>query len=325
MATEATSNWLDDLKREFPAYWREIPHKWFFFSLLALWLALFHFLGNPTFGYVNTASLLTWLYNAYSSANSEDSHGLVVPILVLGLLWYRRNLWGPVAKDIWPPALVGVVLALLLHMLGYLIQQPIISTAGLLLGVVALTGLTWGKAWLRKTWFPFVLLIFCIPLTSMADALTLPLRVLSTKITVFVCHYFLSIQVLQDGVILKSPKGDYTYELVVACSGIRSLVTLLALTTIYGMVTFTKYWKQILCVSIAAPLAVAGNVMRLSAIIVAREAIGEKAAHFVHEWFGFVTFAFAIVCVMLLGAWLREDNAPPASSSSQITEKETNP
>ena len=44
--------------------WRRLPNKGFFFSLLAAWLALFHFLGNSVFGYVHNPSLLYWMYNA---------------------------------------------------------------------------------------------------------------------------------------------------------------------------------------------------------------------------------------------------------------------
>ena len=62
----------NEMPAEFPgfadelrAYWRGLPNKTVFFPLLAAWLALFHFLGNATFGYTNTPSLLRWMYNAY--------------------------------------------------------------------------------------------------------------------------------------------------------------------------------------------------------------------------------------------------------------------
>lgn len=322
MEAKATKNWLDDLKREFPAIWRETPHKGFCFGLLACWLILFQFWGNPTFGYVNTSSLLTYLYELYNAPASEDGHGNLIPFVVLALLWHKRDVWGPSRKDLWPAAMGGVALALGLHLVGYISQQPRISVVGLFAGIYFLTGLAWGKAWLRHTWFPFVLLAFCVPIGSMAGSITLPLRLISTKITVLVCHVFLGINVIQDGVTLIGPKGGYTYEVAAACSGIRSLVALLALTTIYGFVTFRTFWKQALCVVIAAPLAVTGNVARLTGIIVGREAFGEKAANFVHEWFGFVTFGLAIVCVMLLGHWLREDHAPASAPASQPAKEE---
>ena len=59
-------------------------------------------------------------------------------------------------------------------------------------------------------------------------------------------------------------------------------------------------------VLIAAPLAVIGNVIRITSVIIAGEAFGKKAGLFVHDWFGFVTFLVAIVVVMLLGYVLRE-------------------
>ena len=318
MEAKATSSWFDDFKREFPALWREIPHKGFFFGLLACWLALFQFFGNPTFGYMNTASLMSWLYQSYDAAGGEESHGKLIPLVVLALLWHKRQVWGPLPKDVWPVALVGVAFSLLLHVAGFVSQQPRLSAIALFLGLYFLGGLAWGPGWLRTTIFPFVLFGFCVPIGSLADAITFPLRLFSTKITVLFCHLVLGINVLQEGVTLKGPGNAYTYEVAAACSGIRSLVALLALTTIYGFVTFRRLWKQLLCVALAVPLAITGNVIRLSGIIVAREAFGEKAADFVHEWFGFVTFALAIGAVMLLGHWLREDHAaasPPAPAA----------
>lgn len=59
-------------------------------------------------------------------------------------------------------------------------------------------------------------------------------------------------------------------------------------------------------VFISLPIALVGNVIRLLAIVLAAESMGHKAGHFVHEWFGFVTFALAFGVVMWLGRWLEE-------------------
>ncbi len=71
-------------KRELAVVWRSLPDKPAFFLLLAGWLALFRFLGNSTFGYVDTPSLFAWMLNAYNAPGSEDAHGNLVPLVVLG-------------------------------------------------------------------------------------------------------------------------------------------------------------------------------------------------------------------------------------------------
>jgi exosortase/archaeosortase family protein len=60
-------------------------------------------------------------------------------------------------------------------------------------------------------------------------------------------------------------------------------------------------------VAVAVPLAVLGNVIRITGVIIAAEAFGQDVGTKVHDGAGFVTFAVAIVCVMLLSHWMKED------------------
>ncbi len=305
-AAQAKPNLLESIKVEFPVVWRGMPDKGLFFALLAAWVALFHFLGNSTFGYVDTPSLLQWMYSAYNQPDSEDAHGNLIPFVVLGLLWWKREALARVVKRTWWPGLAGVVLALVLHLLGYLMQQPRISIIAFFSGVYALLGLVWGWRFAVACFFPFVLFAFCLPLATALDPITIPLRQISTDVAVYLARGVLGIPVLQFGVQIMDPKGAYSYEVAAACSGIRSLLTLTALTTIYGFVSFSAGWKRMIMVAIAVPLALVGNVLRLVTVIVAAEAFGPKTAEVVHDWFGFVTFALAVAVMLGLGHLLRE-------------------
>jgi len=309
MATTTTTSGrsaLEILRAELPAVWQAIPDKGLFLGLLAAWVALFHLVGNSTFGYVDTPSLWVWMYRLYTVPNSEDGHGLLIPLVVLGLCWWKREQLRAQPVRVWWPALLALAGCLGLHAAGYLIQQPRVSIVALLGGIYALLALVWGWRLARASFFPFVLFVFCIPVGTIADPVTVPLRHVSTDIAVGVVRHAMGIPVLQEGVQIMDPKGAYNYEVAAACSGIRSLITLLALTTIYGFVAFTRAWKRGLMVLLAAPLALLGNVIRLVAIVVAAEAFGQAAGEFVHNWFGFVTFAIALAVLLTLGHWLRE-------------------
>ena len=126
--------------------WRQLPNKVFFFVLLAAWLALFQFLGNSTFGYVDTPSLPHWMYNAYnsSSATADDGHGNLIPFVVLALFWWKRKELLAGRFQTWWSGLLLVGAALALHVLGYVVQQPRISIVALFTGVYGLMGLAWG-------------------------------------------------------------------------------------------------------------------------------------------------------------------------------------
>jgi exosortase len=292
--------------KELQACWRGMPYRWVFVLLFAAWCIFFHVLGNSTFGYVDTPSLFGWMHNAYNSPGSDDGHGNLIPIVVLVLLGWKRHELMAITKGVWGPALVLLAFATGCHLVGFLIQQPRVSVVAFFLGVYSIMGLCWGKAWLRTTFFPFVLFVFCIPIGSLAESITFPLRMLVTTISVGISEHGLGIDVVREGSRLMSPDQRFVYDVAPACSGIRSLISLLALTTIYGFVVFRSAWKRILMVAIALPLALAGNVARITSVIIAAEAFGQDVGAKVHDGAGFITFLLAIGCVIALGAWLRE-------------------
>jgi exosortase len=309
-AVPAPSVW-----QESAGLWRQMPDRGLFLALLVTWTLVFQFWGNSTFGVFGrpTPSLFQWMYLVFTSSD-DDFHGLLVLPGVLALLYLKREELAAAPKRIWWPALGLFAAGLLLHLAGYLVQQPRISIAAYFTGVYALSGLVWGPAWLRATFFPMFLFAFCVPLGAMGDTLTFPLRMVVSKISVFVSQHLLGIPVVRDGVQIFSPTGGFRYEVAAACSGIRSLISLLALTTVYGFLSFRSPWRRLAMMASSVPLAVLGNVIRLTVIIIAGEQFGQEAGMRIETKFGFVTFAFALGCVFVLGWWMREetvDSVPP--------------
>ena len=128
--------------------WQRLPNKSFFFTLLAAWLLLFQFWGNSILGYVHTSSLFGWLYEAYNNPGSaEDAgHGDFIPLLVVGLFWWKRKELLELPLQIWWPGILILAAAVLLHLVGYAIQQPVLSVVALFTGIYGLMGLAWGRA-----------------------------------------------------------------------------------------------------------------------------------------------------------------------------------
>lgn len=301
---------LEEFREELPQVWAAIPDKGLFFGLVAAWLLVFQFLGNATYGYIDSASLFLWLKNAYEATGSDDAHGSLIPFVVLALFWWKREDFERVPARNWWPGLAVLAGAMGLHVLGYAAQQSQVSVVAMFAGIYALMATVWGWRVAVASFFPFVMFVFCVPLTGIAEPITVPLRAISADISVFVARHLLGIPILQVGVQLVDPNGRYTYEVAAACSGMRSVITLLALTTAYGWVNFDAWWKRFFVVSLAIPLALMGNVFRLVSIVIAAEAFGQDAGAFVHDWFGFVTFAMALGVLMVVGHWLREPERP---------------
>jgi exosortase len=244
------------------------------------------------------------MLEAYSpSPSTDDGHGLFVPILVLGLMWWKRKELLGSAIKIWMPALGLLVLAMMMHIMGYVLQQPRISIVALFAGIYAMMGLAWGKEWLRKSAFPFVLFIFCVPLAGQASYITVPLQNLVSWLVELVSHVALGIPVIRQGNQLYDPSGTYKYEVAAACSGIRSLISIFLIATTYGFVAFRSRWQRLFFMSLAFPFAVLGNLVRMLCIIIAAAIGGQKYGDWVHDngLISLVPYVPAIIGLLFIG------------------------
>lgn len=284
--------------------WRQFPEKPLFFFLLVPWLLMFQFLGNSTFGYVNSPSLFSWMYEAYHSPFQDDDHGTYIPFIVLGLAWWKRKELKSVQKCLWWPGLVILTSACLLHLVGYLVQQPRLSVAALFWGIYGMMGIAWGPRFLKAAFFPYLLFVFCVPIGSLSSSITFPLRMLVAKVSAFLAGG-LGVDVIRDGSRIFNAKGTFQYDVAPACSGIRSLISLLVLSVVYGFVVFRRWWPRGVMILAVAPLAVAGNVLRITTVIIVGQAFGQDAGVRIENKLGFVTFAVALSGMFCL-SWVME-------------------
>ncbi len=284
----------------------QLPNKAFFVVLLVAWLALFQFYGNAILGYVRTPSLFSWMMSAYNDPAGDDAHGNFIPFLVVGLFWWKRRELLALPIKSWWPGLLILAAALAFQTLGYAAQQPYLSIMALFLGIFGLMGLAWGSAWLWNSLFPFFLFMFSIPLGQRGQVITFPLQKLVSWLTEKVANYILGIGVIRVGTQLYDPSGNYQYQVAAACSGIRSLVAVFLLATVYAFFTFRSGWKRLLLMALAVPFAILGNLLRMLLIISAAEFGGQSAGNYVHEspLFSVVPYVPAIIGLLLTGHWL---------------------
>ncbi len=310
----------EGLSEEIRSFWRQLPDKTLFFVLLGAWMALFHFLGNSSFGYSPTRSLFQWMSIAYNkdSLVADDGHGNFIPLVVLIILWLRRDDLFSHQFKTWWPGLLLVALGLLAHVAGFIVQQQRISIVGLFTGIYGLTGLVWGPRWLKASFFPFFLFAFMVPLGSLTDKVTFPLRLMVSWIVEHLFNDILGIGVVRQGTALKDAMGNYQYDVAAACSGMRSLISIFLISTSYAFLVFRLSINRLIMVFAALPLAVIGNVVRLSTIVAAGEIGKQKAGDFVHEngIISMLPYIPAIFGVMMIGQYLekREKSASKATA-----------
>jgi exosortase len=309
-------NNVNDFWRDTADCWQRLPNKTFFFVLLAAWLALFQFLGNSILGYVHTPSLFLWMYHSSNSSETtgvDDGHCIIIPFLVVGLFWWKRHELLNSRLQFWGPSLAILIFGMLLQIVAYTAQLPQISIVAMFVGIYGLMGLAWGTEWLRKSLFPFFLFAFAVPLGTHSTFITFRLRLLVTWLVEVVSHIF-GIDVIRIGTELVDPTGAFQYDVAPACSGIRSLVAIFLLTTVYAFFTFRSAWKRIFLIALACPLAVFANMLRLLMVIVAAEIGGQKSGDWVHDnsITSVLPYVLAFIGFLFVGSRLEKLEAKPA-------------
>ena len=274
--------------------------------------AVFQFFGNGNRGYIDAASMFYWWGFQWFNEGSETEHGPLVLGLSAWLL--RRGLRladrGSRTVDldkggrkqvapgesvnigtVWPAAF-ALAGGLALHVLGFVAQQTRISIVGFLVilwGVLRLGG---GPRWGRAAAFPIAFLVFAIPV-NVLDSVGFWLRVWVVDASAAIARGA-GIAVLRNGTQLLAPDGSYNYDVAAACSGVRSLTALAALSLLAGYLRFRGLGRRVLVFAACFPLVYVGNVARIVAIILAAQAGGPRWGDIAHEVMGYGVFAIVL-------------------------------
>ena len=269
--------------------------------------AVFQFCGNPNLGYVDSRSLFYWWGFQWLNPQSESEHGWLILGLAAWLLFRNARRGRTDARGAEPMAGAGagaMTGGLAVHLVGYALEQQRLSLLGLLLftwGALALAG---GRRWGRAAAFPLAFLMFAIPL-NVLDTTGFYLR-LGVIETAYHLARLVHVDVIRNGTQLLSPDGRYQYDVAAACSGVRSLMALAALSLLVGYVNFRSWRLRALVGLLCFPYAFVGNVVRIFAIIVAAEWKGQEAGAKTHDVMGFGVFAIVLGLVLLTSRWLEQ-------------------
>lgn len=238
----------------------------------------------------------------------DYSHGFVVPIFVGYVLYLSRHALRQVAIE---PNNLGFVLMLAsigLLLVGTLGAELFVSRSSLLFLLAGMILFLAGWKLLRALAFPLIFLGLMIPLPALVyNQITFPLQLLASRLASN-CIEMLGIPVLREGNVLVLP--NYSLEVVEACSGIRSLMSLIALAAAYGYFVERRLWARITLVALMLPIAVASNGLRVVGAGVLTYFWGPHSAEgFFHLFQGWLIFVSAVAC-MLLVHWLLPRSIP---------------
>lgn len=274
------------------------------------------------------------------------SHGLLIPFVIAYILWSERARLISASKRplIWWGG-ACVVFALGMLWAGTAGAELFLQRMSLVLMCAGIVLYFWGWQVLRLALVPLALLALAIPIPAIIfNQIAFPLQLFASRCAVWAMQ-LLDIPVLRQGNVIElMPLGATTtkkLEVVEACSGIRSLMTLVTLAVVYSYFSYPRsaaqrgggpfawlkrygFWRSLLIVGSAVPIAIVTNAARVSGTgILARYYGTQVADGFFHEFSGWVVYIVAFLLLFAVG-WLldlvalrrkREARAPQAPSS----------
>ena len=251
------------------------------------------------------------------------SHGLLIPFVIGYILWVERDSLAGLEKRPrvgWGALMAGA--ALLMLWVGTAGAELFTQRASLVLLLAGLAVYFWGWRMLRAVVVPLFLLALAIPVpTILFNKVAFPLQLFASRCAVWAMRMF-DIPVLREGNVIELfPLGSTTtkkLEVVEACSGIRSLMTLVTLAVVFAYFTGPsdgdgkggrrlarfRQLRAVLIVLAAVPIAIITNAARVSGTgILARFYGTEVADGFFHEFSGWVIYIVAFLLLFAFG-WL---------------------
>jgi exosortase len=334
-----------------------------------------YFVQTVEVQHVSHLSCYIWLVGHWNHV-SNYSHGPLIPLIALGLLWWnlsnrdvdeQRNwkpfwialgatifvlmspdifsdsltqvvlrlapfllfwqvvaLWGAIRETADDPdarGLIVVAMAMVAYYFGVKAMQPRIVVFSFVILLYGLTLALGGRGAFRLLLFPISFLLLMIPLNFLDEKVGFPLQLLMARSSTELLN-MIGIETTRIGTGIYS--RVFHFDVAAPCSGIRSLMALTTVTAAYAYVTQHVQWKRWVLFLSAMPLAVLGNIARVTSIALVAQVYGQDiASKAYHEYSGFIVFGVALSTMVIIGLllnfpfrhyfenWLKPPPPPP--------------
>ena len=239
---------------------------------------------------------------SYWDDRAEYSHGYLIPVLTLYLVWQRSDVLRDFQFD---GAWIGCGVAagaLASYLMGELATVYALIQYAFVLFLLGTTWATLGWRAFRVISVPLGLLFFMVPFPDFIyNSLSSQLQLLSSEIGVMVIRAF-GIGVFLEGNVIDL--GSYKLQVIEACNGLRYLFPLMTLGVIVAYFYDAALWKRLLIFVSTVPITILMNSFRIGVIGVMVEYWGQSMAEgFLHDFEGWAIF-MACFAILFLEMWL---------------------
>ena len=277
------------------AFWAVVASGLFF---------LFHLHGNSQEIAACRRSLFLWLRSRWTG---DYAYCMFLPLASLVAVWWRRRDIAAAPRRADGRGVPVVALALALHWIGVLAQQPRLSAAGFIVLLWGLPFLLYGYGLARWLLFPCGYLFLAIPL-NFIDSMTAPLRLFATAASAGILNGF-GLEVQRVGSGLFSGAGNaFAFNVAPECSGLRSLLAMTALMAFYAWYSQKTPAKKWILFLGSLPVAVVANICRIILVVVVAAFFGQDTAMGLwHDYSGYPIFLISILLMLALDRLLNLD------------------
>jgi exosortase len=258
--------------------------------------------------------------------NDENySHGLLIPFIIGYIVWSQRDKLA--AARVQPSVLLGgaaILFALFALWAGVAGAELYMQRLSLVLLLAGTAVYFWGLSLLRLLLVPLSLLFLALPIPAIIfNKIAFPLQLFASRCAVWSMS-MLGIPVLRQGNIIElKPLNSFDtkkLEVVEACSGIRSLMTLVTLAVVFAYFTHSPsndppkpgsrfgwlksygFWRAAIIVGSAVPIAILTNAFRVSGTGVLAHYYGTEVADgFFHSFSGWAIYIVAFILLFGIG------------------------
>lgn len=266
-------------------------------ALLGLpFAAAFLFLFWPTF---------RWMAHRFDAADSFYSHGWLVPLASAWLVWHGRERLRSLAPRASYAGLALLIPAAAVHVLATWWSINVVSGFAMVAAVWGLVWTLWGRQAVWALRFPLLFLLFMVPLPGvLLISTSFYLKLLAASLATPLLR-LVGIPATQGGSIIHLPGMAIIIDNT--CSGLRSLISLVALATLWTalMPSGTPRWQKLAMVAAAIPIALVANLVRILVIVMLAVWLGPAVAEgFIHYGSGLVVFGVALAALVGLSRLL---------------------
>jgi exosortase len=257
------------------------------------------------------AIALLWLYGSVLlRLPREDwqlddySHGFLVPFICGYIIWVNRErLRGLSFSPAYAVGTVLIILSVLLHLAGTIGAEDYLPRFSFPLMLSGLTLFFAGWRWLRVLALPIWFFLLAIPIpTVVFNQITFPLQLIASDYATWVIHKF-GIPAVRMGNQIEL--ANMTLQVVEACSGIRSLMTLATLGVTWAYFGEKIWWRRAIIVLSVVPIAIFANAARVAGTGILAYHYGPQAAEgFMHTFSGWLIFVVALLLLLGVSSFL---------------------